>query len=491
MALVVVVVALLVAFLTPLAVYLAGRSTTPPPRRNLPPGSLGLPLVGQSLSLLRAMRRNTAERWLQDRIDRYGPVSKLSLFGAPTVLLAGPEANKAVFLSEALAPKQPRSLAAIIGRRNMLELVGDDHRRVRGALAQFLRPEMLRRYVGRIDGEVRRHLAGRWAGRRAVAVLPLMKLLTLDVIATLLFGLARGAVRERLAAAFADMLEGLWAVPLDLPFTAFRRSLRASARARRLLAATVREKKANLEQGVSSPSDDLISYLVSLRDGDGDDDGGGRPLLTEEEIIDNSIVCLTAGHDTSAILLTFMIESPLTTPWTEHEEIARSKRDGEALTWEDVTRMKLTWRVAQETLRMVPPVFGSFRRALEDVELDGGYVIPKGWQVFWAPCVTHMDPAIYHDPGKFLPSRFDAQAAPPPPYSFVAFGGGPRICPGMELARVETLVTMHYLVRHFRWRLCCGGEENTFVRDPLPSPANGLPVELDHIAPLRCDEFNS
>uniref|UniRef100_A0A0D3GRP4 Cytochrome P450 n=1 Tax=Oryza barthii TaxID=65489 RepID=A0A0D3GRP4_9ORYZ len=440
MALAVVVVALLVAFLTPLAVYLAGRSarTTPPPRRNLPPGSLGLPLVGQSLSLLRAMRRHRRA----DRIDRYGPVSKLSLFGAPTVLLAGPAANKAVFLSEALAPKQPRSLAAIIGRRNMLELVGDDHRRVRGALAQFLRPEMLRR-----------------SG----------------------------------AAAFADMLEGLWAVPLDLPFTAFRRSLRASARARRLLAATVREKKANLEQGESSPSDDLISYLVSLRDGDG---GGGRPLLTEEEIIDNSIVCLTAGHDTSAILLTFMVRHLADDPATlaaMHEEIARSKRDGEALTWEDVARMKLTWRVAQETLRMVPPVFGSFRRALEDVELDGGYVIPKGWQVFWAPCVTHMDPAIYHDPDKFDPSRFDAQAAAsaPPPYSFVAFGGGPRICPGMELARVETLVTMHYLVRHFRWRLCCGGEENTFVRDPLPSPANGLPVELDHIAPLRCYEFNS
>ena len=57
--------------------------------------------------------RNTAERWLQDRIDRYGPVSKLSLFGAPTVLLAGPAANKVVFLHEALAPKQPRSLATI------------------------------------------------------------------------------------------------------------------------------------------------------------------------------------------------------------------------------------------------------------------------------------------------------------------------------------------------------------------------------------------
>uniref|UniRef100_A0A0E0I1H4 Uncharacterized protein n=1 Tax=Oryza nivara TaxID=4536 RepID=A0A0E0I1H4_ORYNI len=76
----------------------------------------------------------------------------------------------------------------------------------------------------------------------------------------------------------------------------------------------------------------------------------------------------------------------------EHDEIAKSKQEGEALTWEDVTRMKLS-------------------RAPEDIEVDG-YVIPKGWQAFWSPCVTHMDPA------KFLPSRFDAQAAsaaPPPP----------------------------------------------------------------------------
>jgi hypothetical protein len=77
----------------------------------------------------------------------------------------------------------------------------------------------------------------------------------------------------------------------------------------------------------------------------------------------------------------------LTTPWsscifrgTEHEEIVKNKAEGEALTWEDLTKMKFTWRVAQETLRIVPPVFGNFRRALEDIEFDG-YFIPKGWQV--------------------------------------------------------------------------------------------------------------
>lgn len=64
----------------------------------------------------------------------------------------------------------------------------------------------------------------------------------------------------------------------------------------------------------------------------------------------------------------------------EHEDILRSKECGEALTWEDVSKMKYTWRVALETLRLFPPVFGGFRMALKDIQL-GGYTIPKGWQV--------------------------------------------------------------------------------------------------------------
>ncbi|KAL6840611.1 hypothetical protein ACP4OV_029475 [Aristida adscensionis] len=456
------------------------RAKKPRPGK-LPPGSLGLPVIGQSLGLLRAMRGNTAERWIQDRVDRYGPVSKLSLFGTPTVLLTGPAANKFVFFSGALAMRQPRSVQRILGERSILDVVGADHRRIRGALAEFLKPDMLRLYVGRIDGEVRRHLDERWAGRRAVAVMPLMKRLTFDIIAALLFGLGPGALRDALAGDFARVMEGMWAVPVNLPFTAFSRSVSASARARRLLAGVTRETKARLERGEASRSSDLIACLLSLVD-----DRGGS-LLSEEEIVDNAMVALVAGHDTSSILMTFMVRHLAGDPDTlaamvqEHEEIARSKGDdGEALTWEDLGKMKFTWRVALETLRMVPPIFGNFRRAVEDVEFDG-YLIPKGWQVFWTAGATHMDPAIFHEPAKFDPSRFESQTSvAAPPCSFVAFGGGPRICVGMEFARIETLVTMHYLVRRFRWRLCC--KENTYARDPMPSPKDGLPIEIEHRA---------
>uniref|UniRef100_A0ACD5UYW5 Uncharacterized protein n=1 Tax=Avena sativa TaxID=4498 RepID=A0ACD5UYW5_AVESA len=462
--------------------YLFTRAKKPCPP-NLPPGSLGLPVIGQSLALLRAMRGDGGGRWIRERIDRYGPVSKLSLFGTPTVLMAGPAANKFMFFNSALSTRQPPSVQRILGKNSILDLHGADHRRVRGALLEFLKPDMLKMYVGRIDGEVRRHLEENWAGRATVTVLPLMKRLTFDIISALLFGLERGAARDSLAGDFVRMIEGMWAIPVNLPFTAFSRSLKASGRARRVLEGITREKKARqLEHGhgKASSNNDLITCLLSLTDGHGDQ------LLTDEEIVDNAMVTLIAGHDTSSILMAFMVRQLANDPVTlaamvqEHEEIAKNKADGEALTWEDLTKMKFTWRVAQETLRIVPPVFGNFRRALEDIEFDG-YFIPKGWQVFWTAKVTHMDASIFHEPAKFDPSRFENQTvSTTPPCSFVAFGGGPRICPGIEFSRIETLVTMHHLVRQFRWKLCC--KENTFVRDPMPSPLHGLPIEIEHIA---------
>ncbi|KAJ1291131.1 hypothetical protein BS78_02G295100 [Paspalum vaginatum] len=455
----------LVAVALPVLLHLLRRAKKP--RGKLPPGSLGLPVIGQSLGLLRSMRANTAERWIQDRVDRYGAVSKLSLFGGPTVLLAGPAANKFVFFNSALASQQPRSVQRILGDKSILELMGADHRRIRGALAEFLKPDMLRLYVGKIDGEVRRHLGECWAGRRTVTVMPLMKRLTFDIISLLLFGLGRSPLQDALANDLARVMEGIWAIPVDLPFTAFRRSLKASARARRLIAGITRETRDKLERGEASRSSDLIACLLSLTD------DTGAPLLSEDEIVDNSIVALVAGHDTSSILMTFMVRHLAGDPDTlsamvrEHEEIAKSKGDGEALTWDDLAEMKFTWRVALETLRLVPPIFGSFRRATQDLEFDG-YLIPKGWQVFWAASLTHRDAAIFHEPAEFNPSRFENQSsAGAPPCSFLAFGAGPRICVGMEFAKIETL-------------LCC--KEDTFARDPMPSPLHGLPIQLEQKA---------
>ncbi|XP_002317588.2 cytochrome P450 716B1 [Populus trichocarpa] len=186
----------------------------------------------------------------------------------------------------------------------------------------------------------------------------------------------------------------------------------------------------------------ILTRTSSLRDQNNGEE------MTEKEIVDNVILVLTAGHDTSAILITFLIRDLSMEPsiyavvLQEHEEIAKSKSKGELLTWEDLGKMKYTWKVALEALRMFPPIFGGFRKAVKDIEYDG-YIIPEGWQIFWTMNMTHMDDSIFTEPSKFDPTRFDNQASIPP-YSFIGFGAGPRMCPGYEFAKTEALVTIQY-----------------------------------------------
>ncbi|XP_038899676.1 taxadiene 5-alpha hydroxylase-like [Benincasa hispida] len=449
--------------------------------KNLPPGPLGVPFIGQSLSLLRAMRTNSAEQWLQKRVAKYGPVSKMTLFGKPTVFVHGAAANKAVvFLGEegTVSNRQIESLKWILGERNLTELSGEDHKRVRGALVWFLRPQTLKSYVGKMDGEVRKHLNMYWHGKKEVTVAPLMKTLTFDIICSLLFGIEEGPTRKSIIQCFKTMVDGIWSVPINLPFTRYNHSLKASAKAQQILKQLLKDKAQKMEEEEEEEKEDdkdLITYLLSIKNKD------KEQALSEEEIVHNTILLMIAGHDTTSILLTLMLRVLATNPTVyaavlqEHEEIARSKESGEALTWEDVSKMKYTWRVAMETLRIYPPVFGGFRVALKDIQL-GGYTIPKGWQIFWAAPMTHLDETIFGEPQKFEPSRFDQNQTPIPPFCFIAFGGGPRICPGSEFAKLETLVTIHYLITQFTWKLSCS--QDFLTRDPTLMPNKGLPIQI-------------
>jgi cytochrome P450 len=433
---------------------------------------LGLPVVGQTLGLLRALRGNTAEAWLQRRASTYGPVSKLSLFGLPTAFLVGPSANKFFFASAALTTKTTTSFNRMVGWRNIRELAGDDHRRVRAMMVQFLKLEAVRSYVAAMDDEVRHHLREEWSGHATVSVMPSMKSLTFDTMCTVLFGLRRadhGAVMRELCVEFQLLVRGIWAIPVDLPFTTFGKCLAASRRGRRTVARIIDEKRTRLGRGASSPSDDLMTHMLS--------EG-----LADEDIIDSVMILMVAAHDSTATLVTFLMRyldgnrDAYAKVVAEQQEVARSKAPGEALSWEDLGKMKYTWSAAMETLRLVPPVFGNFKRAVDDVEFDG-HLIPKGWQVLTAASMTQLDPAIFQDPGRFEPARFDN---PIPPYNFVAFGGGARVCPGNEFARVEALVAMHYIVTGFRWKLAAGCD-GSFSRHPLPSPAQGLLIDIEPI----------
>ena len=95
-------------------------------------------------------------------------------------------------------------------------------------------------------------------------------------------------------------------------------------------------------------------------------------------------------------------------------------------------------------------------------------------QLYWSANSTNKNPDYFQEPDIFDPSRFEGKG--PAPHSFVPFGGGPRMCPGKEYARLEILVFMHNLVKRYKWEKILPDEK--IIVDPLPIPAKGLPIRL-------------
>ncbi|OMO73160.1 Cytochrome P450 [Corchorus olitorius] len=122
-----------------------------------------------------------------------------------------------------------------------------------------------------------------------------------------------------------------------------------------------------------------------------------------------------------------------------------------------------TREVIDETLRIRTNIFGLFREATKDIELNG-YLIPKGWKVLVWHSAIHMDPEIYSNPKEFLPSRWDDLR--PKAGTFQPFGAGSKTCPGADLAKLEISVFLHYFLLNYKLeQLNPGGPV-----DYLPSP---------------------
>ncbi|KAH6759402.1 cytochrome P450 [Perilla frutescens var. frutescens] len=153
--------------------------------------------------------------------------------------------------------------------------------------------------------------------------------------------------------------------------------------------------------------------------------------------------------------------------------IAKSKGPDDLLTWEDIEKMKYSWNVARESLRLMPPTLGTFRETTTEFAY-AGFTIPKGWKTFWTVHSSHKDPKYFPEPEKFDPSRFEGSG--PVPYTFVPFGGGPRMCIGKQYAKLQMLVFMHNVVTRFKLEKTILNEK--VVLRIAPTPVNGLPLRL-------------
>uniref|UniRef100_A0A453IWM1 Cytochrome P450 n=1 Tax=Aegilops tauschii subsp. strangulata TaxID=200361 RepID=A0A453IWM1_AEGTS len=204
--------------------------------------------------------------------------------------------------------------------------------------------------------------------------------LSLAIICSVVLGQESATIKKGLCTDFVTLGKAILSFPVNIPFTRFNKGMAASAKIRKAITNIAHKREESLLQEANATSDnDFISYMLILR-------SQGAHSLTLEDIVDNAMGLIVGAHETTSALITFMIRYLSSEPdildkvTREQDEIAQNKNPEDALTWDHVAKMKYMWKVAMETLRTIPPVFGSFRTTTKDIEYQG-YHIPKGWKV--------------------------------------------------------------------------------------------------------------
>lgn len=406
---------------------------------DAPPGPGGLPVVGNFPAFLRDPLA------FYERLSTYdSDVVAYSVLGRRGYLVTDPDLIQEVLVRDADSYVRGRlvreAFEPLVGAG--LFVVQDD---------QWLTQRTLMQPVFTLDrlesyGETMVAYAARtgetWRDGEVRAIEADMRQLTLEILATTLFGLdirdRTTAIGEMATAAIERFdLSSLAAwLPLWVPTPRNRRFRAALAEGRALVDELVAEHEP------AGPDADLLSVLRSAETADGRG-------FTDAELRDNLLTFLFAGHETTALALTYT--------WyllARHPEKARRLRaeldgvlGGHQPTVADLSELVYTEWVIKEAMRLYPPAPTMFREPLTDVEL-GGYPIPEGAFLSMPPYVVQRDERWYADPETFRPERWaPSRVADRPEYAYFPFGGGPRHCIGMRFALLEAQLVLATLAQ--------------------------------------------
>ncbi len=219
--------------------------------------------------------------------------------------------------------------------------------------------------------------------------------------------------------------------------------------------------------------EDILSVLIEATDAEG-------LGLTDEQIRDQVLTLLFAGHDTTTSTVAFLFYELARSPeWAERLSAERDRvaAGREPTAAELFGEMPELGAAVDETLRLYPPAWIGPRRAEVDFEF-GGYSVPAGYPVNYSSWASHHLADVFDDPHAFRPERFLGDArAQIPKGAYVPFGGGPRICIGMRFGELEVRAITAAILKRFRLDLEPGWELR--VRQmPTLSPRGGLPMRV-------------
>ena len=239
---------------------------------------------------------------------------------------------------------------------------------------------------------------------------------------------------------------------LGLPeWFSHRARLRASDRALSEFDVAINRLIAARVQNVDTGSQDLLSRLIAARD----DNSGGMSM---QEVRDQVITIFMAGHETTALALTWTWYLLSQHPFEEaklHAEL-EAVLGGRSPQFEDLPKLVYTRMIIEEAMRLYPPAHTVSRLPLADDRIDN-VTIRRGAVVLISPWVLHRHRRLWERPDTFEPERFAPErVAARPRFSYLPFGAGPRICIGAAFAMAEAILILAAIAQHYRLRLAPG-----------------------------------
>ena len=330
----------------------------------------------------------------------------------------------------------------------LLTSEGDEHLRHRRALQPAFHSQQISDYEASF-ARIARRAADRWSDGGEIDLVTEISAMTLDGAGTALFGSDLRGPAPQITRALTDLLAG------------FRLAMapggRRLLRSRLPVALRVRSAKTELENVV----DDLVRgrWAGELPPGPVLDLLAAQPELTERQVRDQVMTLLLAGHETTAMALTWALAAIDQAPAVRAELEAEWDANPAASPGE----LPLTMCVLAETMRLWPPSWMFSRRVLEPLEL-GGRTVPAGTMCLISPALLHRDPRWWTEPDRFRPDRwlrrepgkadrFDPRAPGQPRGAYLPFGAGPRMCIGEQFAWSEAAIMLAELGRAWRIRV--------------------------------------
>jgi cytochrome P450 family 135 len=417
----------------------------------------------QTLGFLFAGRR-----FLDACRRRYGDVVTMSTaFDSRFVMVFDPDLVKKVFQAppdRLRAGEANALLGQILGERSVLVLDGAEHLRQRKLMLPPFHGKRLKAYEDTMRAAADRAIDS-WPVGGAFTMLPAMQQVTLDVIMHAVWGLEEGPRAEELKRRVRAVIEPLsrrfGVVVLALSGGRFgdRKAVQRFEQRRRELDEMIYEEIAQRRAATDlEDREDVFSMLLGARD------ENGEPM-TDQELRDELVTLLVAGHETTATGLAWAFDLLLRTPRV-------MERLKETLEQGDETYLDA---VVKEALRLRPVIPGIGRVVRGEPFELGGYTMPPGTEINPSIGVIHRRADRYPKPGEFRPERFLADN-PPDTYTWVPFGGGTRRCLGASFALLEMKVVIKRVLERTELRPVGRKPEKVERRGITRVPAEGVRV---------------